>query len=372
MDYSQSVLLRDEHSERDTHTTQTHMLSVVQALVPSHSKLHDDAERDVYWERVLEAWGVRLGKSSTTRFPGSNPCSIARHDLSKLKRHPYLVAHKSDGVRYLLFLTVRPGTTEDPVALMIDRARNMYEVDVMAPDEYFLRGTLLEGELVWKQPEQHEMIYLVFDALLVAGDSYVRRPFSERLAAASRLTRWSEELAQMSPDDLEVRVQETDGIVLLHFDPRVTMKPKRFVDLKHVTRVWNERGDAAHRIDGLILQRANASYVYGTSGDAIFKWKDQSSVDLAGKGTSLRAADGPLGTTMHDRKIHIETSRVSASGEDDILEYHIEVTRDMVKLFPMRARPDKTVANGLRVVEATVRDVIENIQPYELTGKGGG
>jgi len=348
------------------------MLSVVQSLVPSYSKIHDEVERDKYWERILNAWGVRVSKQhgpSFTRFPGSNPCSIARNDLEKLKRHPYLVAHKSDGVRYLLFLTVRPGTTDDPVALMVDRARNMYEVDVMAPDEYFLRDTLLEGELVWRQPDQHEMIYLVFDALLVAGESYLRRPFSERLAAACRLTRWSEDLAQMSPDDLEVRVQETDGIVLLHFDPRVTMKPKRFVDLKHATRVWNERGDAAHRIDGLILQRADAPYVYGTSGDAIFKWKDQSSIDLAGKGSKLQAADGPLGTTMHGRTIQIETSRVSASTKEDVIEYHIEVTRDAVRLFPMRARPDKTVANGLRVVEATVRDVIENIQPSEFTSK---
>lgn len=342
------------------------MLSVGHALVPSHSKIHDEAERDAYWDLILKAWGVRR-KKSASYFPGSNPCSIARSDLAKLKRHPYLVAHKSDGIRYLLFLTLRPGsTTEDPVALMVDRARNMYEVDVLAHEEHFLNGTLLEGELVWRQPDQHEMIYLVFDALSVAGVSYANRPFSERLEAASRLTRWSEELAQLPPDDLETRVQETDAIALVHFEPRLVMKPKRFVDLKHAPRVWNERGDTTHRIDGLILSRADAPYVCGTAGDAIFKWKDQSSIDLAGGSAALHTAEGPLGETLLERRIEVLPSRIEATNDDDILEYHITVTKDIVQLFPMRARPDKTVANGRRVVEATVRDVIEAMQPSEL------
>lgn len=344
------------------------MLSVGHALIPSHSKIHDEAEQDAYWNMILKAWGVRR-KRFAGYFPGSNPVSIAREDLPKLRKHPYLVAHKSDGVRYLLFLTLRPGSTEDPVALMVDRAQNMYEVDVLAPEEHFLQGTLLEGELVWCQPDQNEMIFLVFDALFVAGTSYVNRPFSERLEAASRLTRWSEELARLPPEDLEARVQETESLALVHFEPRLVMKPKRFVDLKHTMRVWDERGDATHRIDGLILQRADAPYVYGTSGDAIFKWKDQSSIDLAGRASKIRAADAPLGDTLLGRRIEVLSSRIEAATDDDILEYHIEVTDDAIRLFPMRVRPDKTVANGMRVVEATIRDVVEAVQPSELVSR---
>ena len=339
---------------------------VSQALVPSHSKLHDPKERGDFWAKLMEAWGGVASKRAhhASFFPGSNPCSIGRSDLSKLSSSEYMVALKSDGVRYLLFLTIRPGTREDPVALMIDRARNMYEVDLMAPEEFFLRGTILEGELVWRQPEQREMVFLVFDAIRVAGEGLTDKPFRERLGRAAQCTRFSEELTAVSPEDLEARIDETGSLALIHYEPRVRMKLKRFVDIAHSMRVWSDRNEAEHRVDGLILQRSDACYVCGTAGDAIFKWKDHSSVDLIGK--VPRAADGPLPTTMFGRRLEIPSSRIEASHDGDVVEYHIDVQSDKIVFFAMRARPDKTTANGLRVVQSTVQDVIEGLQPDDL------
>lgn len=339
-------------------------LSVSKPLVPSKSIVDVAAERKHYWKDLLQAWGVRTGTrkaESATFFPGANPCSVSRNSLPP-REHPLVLGLKSDGVRYALFLTTRMGTHVAPIALMIDRAHNMYEVEVLAPEDFFLHGTLLEGELVWKQPDESTLLFLVFDALRVAGRSLLSLPFVERLAEAVRVTRWSEEAG----DDVERIVADTGSIALVHFDPPVAMRPKRFVDRKHAARVWAERSDAEHLVDGLVLHRADAPYVHGTATDAVYKWKPTHTVDLAGP--TMRAADGPLPPTLCGRTIKVLDSRVRADGEDDVAEYLVDVaaSTDVVTLFAMRTRPDKRVANGLHVVEATVRDAMDALQAGDL------
>ena len=80
---------------------------------------------------------------------------------------------------------------------------------------------------------------------------------------------------------------------------------------------------------------------------------------------ALQAADGPLGTHVEGRRVVVEPSRIAEHG---LVEYHVTVDADTVRLFAMRTRPDKTTANGLHVVAATVRDVVEAITPDELAG----
>ena len=343
------------------------------ALVPSYSVVDTEWERAHYWKALMLAWGVKGRKAtSDTFFPGANPCSVSRKTLPP-KDVPHVLALKSDGVRYALFLTTRPGGGGGaPVALMIDRARNMYEVEVLAPEDYFVKQTILEGELVWQQPDERTLLYLVFDAVRIAGESYLERPFVDRLAAATRCTRWSEELAPL--EDVETHVAETGCVVLVHFDPPVVMRPKRFVDRAHATRVWAERTDAEHRVDGLVVHRADAAYVHGTATGAVYKWKPRHTVDLAGP--DLRAADGPL--DVGSRPVRVLESRVVVSHPDEVAEYLLEVVkeddgtsrerrrREVVTLFAMRTRPDKRVPNGLRVVQATVQDAVEMLTPEDL------
>ena len=354
-------------------------LALSRALVPSFSRVDSETERAFYWRAFLESWGLckRGGGALPKRYawdtfhPGSNPCSIARADLPTLQRGTYSVALKSDGVRYALFLTTRPTSTPEtpgPVALLIDRARNMYEVEVLAPEDYFAKGTVLEGELVWRQPDERLMHLLIFDAVCIKGESLMQRAFHERLAAATRCGRSSEELAQLSStEELETRTAELDAIVLVHFQPALVRRAKRFVDLEHVTRVWECRAEAEHRVDGVILQDAQAAYVIGTAGDAAFKWKELHTVDLAGPRDALRANDGPLGRSLHDRRVEVIPSKIE-DGEGVLAEYHVSVDDETVKLMAMRTRPDKKTANSLRVVRAKVQDAMEQISIQELGG----
>jgi hypothetical protein len=346
-----------------------HHLAVTRALVPSHAIVDAPEECEYYRRALQDMWGMRAAGARRTRAPGTNPVSLARADLPALRAKPHVVTLKSDGVRYALFLTVRPGSTRDPprpVALMIDRAFHIFEVEVLATEQYFTEGTVLEGELVWRAPEERTNLFLIFDAVRVRGKSYLHRPFSERLEAARECTRWSEDLAALPPGDIEQRVLETDGIALVHFDPPVAMRPKRFVAREFAARVWAERADAEHRVDGLIIHRADARYVHGTATGATYKWKPQHTVDLAGPPDALRAAEGPLGTHIGARRVEVLPSRIECAG-DDVAEYHVEVVdATTVRLFAMRRRVDKCHPNGHRVIAATVQDAVENLQPEQL------
>ena len=342
-----------------------HTVVVSKRLVPSHAALTDAREVKHYWSALLALWGIhgRRATASSTFFPGCNPRSISRNLASRLGARRYHICLKSDGVRYVLFLTTRMGDPKRGVALMIDRSRKMYEVEVAAPEEHFLRGTVLEGELVWRQPDEREMIYYVFDAVVVAGEAIGAKPFEARLAMATALTRLSSDLRH----ETDARILEARAVVLCQFDPRVDMKPKTFVDRRFAARLWGERNDVEHRVDGVILQCMDAPYTVGTAEDgSAFKWKEHSTVDLRGVPPDLHAAEAPLPSRLSGRAVVLGTSRVAATREDDVVEYHVEVTDAEVRLVPVRARPDKTSANGLRVVEATVEDVIHAITPDDL------
>lgn len=334
--------------------------AVSHALVPSFSKVDTKEERDHYWKHLLHLWGR---PARQTHHPGCNPRSLSRDRLSHVHSGDFSVSLKSDGCRYTLLMTLRKGTSDQPVALMIDRARNMYEVEVLASEDYFVHGTILEGELVWLQPNEERMAYLVFDAVRVKGAVLLKEPFRERLRAAEACTRLSEELAAVP--DCEDRVLETDTVCLVHYKPSLVMRPKTFVDRSFAERLWNNRSECCHRVDGVILQDMEAPYTCGTADNGcIYKWKDHSSVDLLYDGKALQCADAPLPAEIHGRSVVLRESRVSQP--EMVIEFHVSVTPDEVTLFPLRTRPDRLHANGLRVVLATVHDVIENIGIAEL------
>ena len=342
-----------------------HRVVVRCPLIPSFSRLTDTTECAQYWSRLLALWGISGARArSESFFPCCNPRSIASRTLDIVRTGEYQISLKSDGVRYLLLLTLRP-ENGGAIALMIDRSRNMYEVEVVAPEEYFARGTVLEGELVWKQPDERAMVYHIFDALVVKGERLANKPFAHRLEVASNAVRLSDDVRDA--DDCEARALETDTIVMTHFAPRIEMRPKHFVGREHAVRLWRERLEMEHRVDGLILQRVDAPYKCGTASDnSCLKWKEHSTVDLRGPPDALRAADADLPHRIFDRDVVVLPSRIVGEDECALIEYSVGITPTTVELMAVRRRPDKRDANGLRVVRETVNDMINNVSPEEI------
>ena len=341
------------------------ILSVMKPLAPSSVTVEDPDELAYYSARLVGAMGAPPTWSKT-RFPGCNPRGLGRADMrDRVRGKTFMVAHKSDGVRYALFLTIRRGSTaEDPkaVAFMVDRAMHFYEVQVLAPEAHFVQESVFEGELVWQMPEGTRQLFLVFDCLRCGGVRYATLPFARRIEEVRRCTRWSEETMDCSEQEQVERVCETDGVVLLH----IAMRPKTFVGAHFAVALWKDRGEAEHRVDGLILQDACAAYKHGTAHDgSVFKWKSHVTVDL--RGSSAATLDGPIPHEVHGRRLRLSTeSRIVARSEDDIIEYHMQVGEETIDLFAIRSRTDKTHANPLHVVERSVADVLDAVEVEEI------
>jgi len=91
----------------------------------------------------------------------------------------YVVAEKSDGVRYALLLCEDAG---EPVALLVDRSMRAYQAAVTAPPRFF-KGTLLDGEVVLGDGAR---VFLAFDAVALCGDTTIaQKPLTRRYEALS-------------------------------------------------------------------------------------------------------------------------------------------------------------------------------------------
>jgi len=322
------------------------------------SLVDDDDERRRYVDAFLLLWNDsrhrprRPLNATLPEFPGSNPRSIARSDLVNLRSEPYAISLKSDGVRYALFLTCRPSGTA--VALMIDRSWAMYEIEVVAAEDHFMAGTILEGELVWQQPDCRKLLYLVFDAVVVCGINVRSMSFDDRMQEARKCTQLSEELGDTEADtDVVVH---TRTIVIVHYTPSIIMRPKCFVERRHASRMWNDRADFDHRVDGVILHPCKSTYGTGI----VYKWKEHSSVDLRVSGDGVHTREGPLATTLIGRNVQLKDSKIERV-VGNIVEFLITVDATTVYLFPLRVRVDKSEPNSARVVVATVQDVLDDV-----------
>lgn len=339
-------------------------LCLTRPLVPSKSVIDCPTEKADILAELAAAWGCR----NRTGVPGSNPVSISRRQLAAMSG-AYAVGLKSDGVRYILFLSLR--SSGSPRAVMIDRASNIYEVEVLAPAECFIHGTILEGELVWRTSDPAAMLYCVFDVVRLQGQSLLGRRFGDRIAVVDRLTRLSEEVSKIDAvAELEARVAETGCLLFTGISPSIVVRPKHFVSIEHAETLWQARNEAQYAVDGLIIHNVEASYRQGAAFQSIYKWKPVHTVDLLGAPDALAHADGALGDTIRGRRVVVVPSRVVVDAST-VAEYHVDCSAaDEVRLFAVRTRTDKQQPNTLRVVEATLSDAVEGIQPSDLATLG--
>ena len=241
----------------------------------------------------------------------------------------------------------------------------MYEVEVVAQEEYFAEGTVLEGELVWRHPDEAAMLYLVFDAVLVRGERVTHLPFAERLAKAVQCVRWSEELAALPPDDLEARVAETDSLALVQFDPPIAMRAKHFVAQEHAARVWRDPrggGPPRRRADPALRRRAvqvRHGHRRGVQVEGVPHRGPARPAAAAGRGRA-RGRGAPRGGAWRccPAAWRCRTARSPST----------TWTWTRRRCACSRCARGRTSAppNGRRVVEATVRDALEALTPDDL------
>lgn len=212
-----------------------------------------------------------LGRNSLG-FPGAQPVSFAaRHKLELLKQD-YYVCEKSDGIRCLMYLT-----SEGPHELiyLIDRKNDYYHIrDMHFPLSSDVRGhhsrTLVDGELVNETISDGSTLtkYLVFDCLVLDGNSLMHRTLDKRLAYfQDNVFKPYEALYKEFPEEKQY----------CPFD--VKFKNQDFS--YSVEKVFRDLPKLPHGYDGLIFTCRNSPYQFGTD-QHILKWKpsNENSVDF--------------------------------------------------------------------------------------------
>ncbi|KAF3770576.1 mRNA capping enzyme, alpha subunit [Cryphonectria parasitica EP155] len=122
-------------------------------------------------------------------FPGAQPVSFARRHLQDLLQKDYYVCEKTDGIRYLLYLTQDEHGSE--AVYLIDRKndfwfmqnRNLHFPTKESEGAYHT-DTVIDGELVMdRQPDGTEKpSFLVFDCLVLDSKLLMERQLDKRLA----------------------------------------------------------------------------------------------------------------------------------------------------------------------------------------------
>ncbi len=329
-------------------------------LIPSFSKITKESEKKKYWNKLIKDWEL---PSHINHFPGSHPISIERKDLKFLKENEtnFLISLKSDGIRYIMYMTFRP-ETEIPVCILIDRSKNMYEIEVWASEEFY-EGTILDGELVWNLPNENSTTYLVFDILLLKGKSLKKKKYKERLTIIDAII-YNNSLNKKN-EDIEREIEENDQIVSMNNLYSLSISSKKFTQLSMIGKLWNDRVSYCFRQDGLILNRSDEEYKLGAADNTIFKWKPSYSIDVVIKKESVYV-NAPKTEELQElkkilnRKIRVLDSKINYK-EDDIVECDVQVQGETFLLFPMRVRLDKKFPNTLKTVVSSCESVIDKV-----------
>jgi len=268
---------------------------------------------------IANAWGV----TDPTRFPGPQPVSIERRHFPLLKLQPYLVCEKTDGVRHLLAST-------DEGVFLVNRAFTCEKVNVRVA-----KDTLLDGELV--KTKTGKVLFMVYDAVRVKGESLVDLPLNSRLDAARKVIKAIIKTAN-APLEIRVKVMWTLG------SPTPDLNSFEY------------------ETDGLVFTPVKESIRTGTH-ETMFKWKprERITIDFCIKnGTDLFVQD--KGIPYKEASLHLHNARRDLP--DGTI---VECGYGDLGWFVEKIRTDKTHANNRRTYFRTIVNIREDIQIEEFS-----
>ncbi len=252
-------------------------------LIPSTHVIRDPRKAYFIKREISRLWKL---EHTRARNPAPQPVSIMRADLAKLQRHRYAVAEKTDGVRYLLLLSRWPHALGgQPFAVLCSRKYDFYEIRVMAEEDYF-RGSLIDGEMVWEYeggqftPPRH--VFLGFDVVALKGMSYVQEPYLRRYSRLSEILDCGAEDITRDPrkwSETAMALAEQHRIVSEGNQYCLCFRAKCILMKQEVGTVWRTQKSLRHKSDGLIFTPIDEGIQTGTH-RTMFKWKPQPTIDV--------------------------------------------------------------------------------------------
>ena len=344
---------------------------------PTQYAIAQPAECREVKELLAKAWDIRR---TLTHNPAPNPVSLHRHHLPRLRQQRYVVSEKTDGVRYQLVMG-RFRHNKKPYATLVDRAFNMYQVQVYASTDFFF-GTVWDGELAWNK-NLHCFIFLVFDVVLLKGKSVKHHDFLVRYHLMNRhllsQCEWNrtnvtdikaanERAVQFAGTDKVVIVPEqTDRMLFLYAKPCVEFKlfgplPRSATQLTH-----DSDGYLFTPIDEPVRQNCHTS---------LYKWKFAPTIDLQlqqqDNALHLYCQDGaqtvPLSEAFPEHQFVLQKMKAFTFKADElfIIETTLKREHSVITCVFHRFRSDKNTPNHVGTIRNILREVMENITLAEL------
>ncbi|KAL2846729.1 mRNA capping enzyme, catalytic domain-containing protein [Aspergillus pseudodeflectus] len=210
-----------------------------------------------------------LGRKNLN-FPGAQPVSFSRRHLMELQREDYYVCEKTDGIRCLMYFA--RGEPDNPeVHYLIDRKNEYRYVPglhfPMPDDESFQSfhvDTLVDGELVKDTYDDgtQQLKFLVFDCLVLDGQSLMHRTLDKRLAYfKAKVLKPYNALYERFPEEKQHRIFAVED------------KSTQFsYGIEMMFREIIPKVKKIHGNDGLIFTCRSTPYRIGTD-EHILKWK---------------------------------------------------------------------------------------------------
>ncbi|XP_041360929.1 mRNA-capping enzyme-like [Gigantopelta aegis] len=203
-------------------------------------------------------------------FPGAQPVSMDIANLDFIRKKPYKVSWKADGIRYMMLID---GLDE---VYMIDRDNTIFHVPhLQFPKRKdltsHLRLTLLDGEMIMDKVEDKNVPrYLVYDIIKFEGQEVGKTDFERRLLCIEKEI--------IGPRYLKMQ----NGLLDRTKEPfSVRAKPFWDVTVSRKLLDGNFAKEVSHEVDGLIFQPVPDAYMPGRCKNML-KWKPVSmnSVDF--------------------------------------------------------------------------------------------
>ena len=334
---------------------------------------HPDAVREI---RDVVAWGWGIS-AHLTHNPAPNPVSLHRQQLERLHERPYVVAEKTDGVRYLLVLG-RFKFAPKPYAVMIDRALRMFQLEIVAPSSMY-NGSIFDGELVWDK-SQNCKAFLVFDAVAVGGESIRLKHFTERYSVVNEsflgrveCINWNRDMA-----DSKARALAKKGYVTPIADAENHMYycAKQMVPLGLFGSLQRSVKTLSWDSDGFIFTPMDQTVQRNAQRDC-FKWKYLPTIDVTIQASSgnrdsheLACQDGDrlvsLSVAFPDKTFDWERPPAFLFATNHVIEITITVSGHTVRCKFHRVRPDKLSPNTFQTIQSVLQEAEEQISIQEL------
>ncbi len=324
-------LANPERGPTSVKITNSHVLTFCQRLVNS------------FWK----------DRKNPQTFPGPQPVSLEKRDLPKLSRYPYVCSEKTNGMRFLFVATVHKGIK---TVYMVDRAYRFYSVALSFPEAEVYNTTILDGELV--ENKNGTWTYFIHDCIASLGNNVSQMTWTDRIERAKEIVSMRDQ-------------SESDCFF---------MQVKQFWAFDNISQLAEVIADdnLDHEVDGIVLTPEQLPVGTGTQ-YSMFKWKPQNfhTFDLEismdspeiltakvldrGKKVVFAevALDTEAGTLFKD-----ELEALQGFENNCIVECNYDLENET--FHPEKVRGDKTHPNGLRTVEKTMLNIVENITMDDL------